>query len=646
MQLKEKKKAMASKKRQSTIVDLLESDTDDDSEKVDNVDRTMTKKPCPSENIDRGRSKSAKRNPKSTDSKTKRNEKEHVGDVGEVPKKKRRIDCEDTNEDHAYKPVIPISDLVVSTITMCRNDYRHLPNHESKLDMAWRILRRIHDTTNLHAVSDALQFIQGTLEENVDSSVPRKQSDNDLSASLPRVGDIDKDDKIGVFTNHKPQIYKEVTASYAAAFAGTEDLNHRRWLLETIREELRRSNCQFYASTRECENKVLMRQYEIIQLIQRRMHYLLSEVTADTGEGMLRQGQSAEAFTESGEPNKDLCIMAGPIKVMNAAKTFYRQCLVNKYMEVDFENLKKRKEKHEHARHVLTQVRTRGFFFVEKDDHDKWTLMTEADILQKIKQGIRDCGKKRKAKPNQLPMPSTANEESVTEIDEVTAVDILNVHGDEKEKAHENEIAIHHAINDESGYVEELCAEEQKKGDETSIPNNNGKNDESVHVNTCHETIEEIKYDDGDKQDEADKNSISNEQSGKVEMPCQESVDTIENADANEKKSDEGTISNNNDVENDESDNIEPCRNSVFDVKNADGDEENKTDGKEVHEKRNEMVHIESREETIVESPNADGDAQDQQTTMTIVTRNKKKKDNNGTKIKVVTKRSQQRRKR
>ena len=122
--------------------------------------------------------------------------------------------------------------------------------------------------------------------------------------------------------------------------------------------------------------------------------------------------------------------------------------------------------------------------------------------------------------------------------------------------------------------------------------------------------------------------------------------DTIENVDASEKKSDERTISNNNDVENDESDNIEPCRNSVFEVKNADGDEENKTDGKEVHEKRNEMVHIESREETIVESPNADGDAQDQQTTMTIVTRNQTKKENNETKIKVVTKRSQQRRKR
>ena len=45
--------------------------------------------------------------------------------------------------------------------------------------------------------------------------------------------------------------------------------------------------------------------------------------------------------------------------------------------------------------------------------------------------------------------------------------------------------------------------------------------------------------------------------------------------------------------------------------------------------KKNEMVHIESREETSVENQNADGDAQDKQTTTAIVTRNQAKKDNN-----------------
>ena len=104
----------------------------------------------------------------------------------------------------------------------------------------------------------------------------------------------------------------------------------------------------------------------------------------------------------------------------NAARTFYRECLINKFKEINQDSRESAEKKHEHALNVMTQVRTRGYFFVHKQN-DAWTIMTEAKILQKIKQGIRDCGKKRKAKPNQLPQLSRANKKSVTEIDKVIA---------------------------------------------------------------------------------------------------------------------------------------------------------------------------------------------------------------------------------
>ena len=131
----------------------------------------------------------------------------------------------------------------------------------------------------------------------------------------------------------------------------------------------------------------------------------------------------------------------------------------------------------------------------------------------------------------------------------------------------------------------------------------------------------------------------------KCYVKSQESVDPIIIDDIYEIVNDDGTVSNNNDVENGASDNMEAPTESLFQVKNADADEEDKNDGEVVHEKKGEMVNIESHEETIVESNSADGNAQNKQTTITIVTKNQSRRKNEK-KSKVVTKKSQPQRRR
>ena len=134
-----------------------------------------------------------------------------------------------------------------------------------------------------------------------------------------------------------------------------------------------------------------------------------------------------------------------------------------------------------------------------------------------------------------------------------------------------------------------------------------------------------------------------NNNSGELEMPEQESVDPIITDDDDNVVNDDATVNNKNHVENGASNNMEGCTESPLEVKNADAHENDKRDGEVMHEKKDKMIDIESHEDCGLESNCADGEAQNQETTVSFVTRNQTKEKRSKV---APTKKSQPKRKR